>query len=107
ITDMSFRSADARVDTWPFSIFERFRSHFDVFFYGPRKPADDRVAHGFRDLDHRIEISGAGDRKAGLDDVHSQLFQLAGDLDLFRCVQLATGDLFPVAQSRIEYFYFP
>src|SRR3546814_14203521 len=84
IPDMGFRSANTRVNTRAFCQFQGFSGNFYIFFYSAGQAADDRVFDCFCDLYHRIEISRAGDWKASFDDVNSKLFQLTGDLDLFR-----------------------
>ena len=56
----------------------------------------------FGDLVHGFKIAGAGDREAGLDDVHTQAFQLQGEANFFGCVKFATGHLLAVAQGRVK-----
>ena len=53
-------------------------------------------------LQHGIEISGAGDREARFDHVHAEIFEQFGDLDLFGGVQLTAGDLLTIAERGVE-----
>ncbi len=62
---------------------ERLRRPFDVGFRGARERADGRPLHLARDAADRLEVAGAGNRKARLDDIDAQAGQLLGDLDLF------------------------
>ena len=50
----------------------------------------------------RFEVAGRGDRKAGFDDVHAELLDLAGESELLVAVHRETGRLFAVAQRGIE-----
>ena len=53
---------------------------------------------------HALVIHGRGDGKARLNDVHAQLFQLLGHLDLFRQIHAASGGLLTVPQGRVKNF---
>ena len=94
---------DPGMDTAFFGIFQGFSSHVDIFFFRSCQGGDDGIADDFGNLDNGFEIARAGNRETGFDDVHTQFFQSFCHLDFFKCIQLAPGDLFPVAQGRIEY----
>ena len=49
-----------------------------------------------------FQIAGRGDREAGFEDVHAELFDLAGEPQLFVAVHGEAGRLLAVAQRRIE-----
>ena len=51
---------------------------------------------------HGLEVTGRGDREAGLDHVDPQARQLLGDLDLLGRVQRDPGRLLAVPQGRVE-----
>ena len=53
----------------------------------------------------RFEIAGRGDRETRFEDVHAQLFDLPGELQLLLAVHRKTGRLLAVAQRRIENLY--
>ncbi len=70
---------------------------------GPAKLVDARLtAHGLSDLAHRVQVARRGGREAGLDDVHTQAGQLAGDLQLLLDVQRRARRLLPIAQGGIK-----
>ena len=51
---------------------------------------------------HRLEVAGRGDGEAGLDDVHAEVLEGAGDLELLGQVHAAAGALLAVAQRGVE-----
>ena len=51
---------------------------------------------------HRLEVARRGDGEAGLDDVHAEVVQGAGDSSFSARFMLAPGDLLAVAQRRVE-----
>ena len=76
------------------------------FATGAGQAADDGgVADLVADPPHALEIAGARDREAGLDDVDAETHELPRDLDLFRRVHARARRLLAVAQRRVEYFY--
>ena len=105
IPDMRVGGADPGVDPAPLGVLQRLRGHVDVLLHGPRQGADRRPGHRLGDLHHRVEITRAGDRETGLDDVHAEELQGLGDLDLLHGVQLTSRDLFPVAERGVEYVH--
>ena len=50
----------------------------------------------------RLEVARRGGREAGLDDVHLEADELAGDLELLGGGQPGAGRLLAVAQGRVE-----
>ena len=103
VADVGIGSADAGMDPAPLGVLQRFGRQVDVLFHGTRQGAHRGPGHRLGNLHHRVEIPRAGDREAGLDDIHPQEFQGLGDLDLLHGVQLASGHLLPVAERGIEY----
>src|ERR1700754_2796467 len=75
---------------------------FDIFFHCAGEAAYGCVPDDLRDFLYRIEVSGTGDGETGFDDIDAKGFQLKGQLDLFPCVELATGYLFSVAEGGIK-----
>ncbi len=55
-----------------------------------------------RDLVDRLPVAGRGGREAGLDDVHAEADELAGDLQLLGGGQPGAGRLLPVAEGGVE-----
>ena len=53
----------------------------------------------------RLEVTGRGDREAGLDDVDTETAELVRDLQLLLGVQGDARRLLAVAQRRIEDTY--
>ena len=51
---------------------------------------------------HRLEVAGRGDREAGLDDVHAEVAEGVGDLELLGEVHAGAGGLLAVAQGGVE-----
>ena len=51
---------------------------------------------------HRLEVAGRGDREAGLDDVHAEVVEGVGDLELLGEVHAGAGRLLAVAQRGVE-----
>ena len=105
VPDVRVGRTDSGVDPAPLGVLERLRGHVDVLFHGPRQRADRGPGHRLGDLHHRVEITRAGDRETGLDDVHTEELQGLGDLDLLHGVQLTSRDLFPVAERGVEYVH--
>ena len=64
--------------------------------------ADGRAAHGISDCCDRSSITGRRSRKAGLDDIYLERFELLCNLDLLVQVHAAAGRLLTVAQRRVK-----
>ena len=82
---------------------ERLAGAFDVLVQRPRQTADgavlDRLGHG----PDRLEVTGTGNRKTGLDDIHMHFLQRPGDTHFFIPGHGGAGTLFTVAQGGVEY----
>ena len=102
VADVAVRGADAGVDALVLGVLQGLHRHVDVFLHGPGQAADGGPGHGLGDFHHGVEVTGARNGKSGLDDIDAQLFQRFGNLDFFNGVELAAGDLFPVAERRVE-----
>ena len=76
----------------------------DVAFGAAGQRGHGAVRHGGGNGLHALVIHGRGDGKARLNDVHAQLFQLFGHLDLFRQIHAASGGLLAVPQGRVKNF---
>ena len=96
------RNADARVDPLAPGQPQRVGSNVDVLLHGAGQRADRRLGNGLGNLQHGVEIAGAGDGKSRLDDVYTKAFEQLGDFNFFGGVQLTTGDLLTVAQRGVE-----
>jgi hypothetical protein len=90
------------VDARAGGVAQRLPGAVDVGGVAPGQPADDRAAHLPRDRLHRLEVPRRGDRETCLDDVHAELLQGEGDLELLGEVHACPGGLFAVAQGRVE-----
>ncbi len=75
---------------------------FDILFQGPGQGADGRGLDPLSDAVDGVEIPGARRGEARLDDVHAQLLELAGDLDLLFGVHGGAGALLPVTEGGVE-----
>ena len=85
-------------------IFDGAPGAVDVRFIGPAQSCDFGCLEFAGNLRDRIEIAFRCRRKAGFDDIHTQLFQLDGQSQLLRRVHTCTGRLLAVAQRRVENF---
>ena len=77
---------------------------------GAGQAADDRhvavrvhlVAHLPRDVAHGVKIVGASHWEAGLDDVHAQLGELAGNVQLLLAGQRGARGLLAIPQRSVK-----
>ena len=69
---------------------------------GARKGGDDGPVRRGRDRADRSEVAVGGNREPGLDNVHSQGVELAGEAQFLDCRHAEAGSLFAVAQGGIE-----
>src|SRR5215213_1304816 len=91
-----------RVNPWVSSIFQRLGSACHVLFGGATERRHfDLPALGGDGFDGS-EVTFGGNRKAGLNDIYSEVLELVGHPDLLWQVHRAAGRLFTVTQSRIE-----
>ena len=102
VIDMRVRHADARMYPLVLGQSQRVGRHVDIVLHGPRQRADRRPGNGLRYLPDRIEVAGARHGKAGLDDIHAQRLKRPSHFHFFDRIELAAGNLFPVAQRRVE-----
>jgi hypothetical protein len=77
------RSREEGVNAAGISRFDGFAGTLDIDRFGARQPADRAVLDDFGDCFHRFEITVAGDRKSGLDDVDFHQLQRPGNADFF------------------------
>jgi hypothetical protein len=84
---------------------QRPRRHLDVLGFCARQRRDARLANGLRNRGNGRKIALRGHGKAGLDDVHAQVFQGMGHGELFLRGHRATRRLLAVAQSGVEECY--
>ena len=101
--NMVGRCADTGMDTSPLGIFQRFGSHIDIFLDRTGQSGNHRFFNHFRNFHNRLEITRAGNRKTGFDNVDTQIFQRSGNFDFFKRVQLAARNLFAIAQCGVKY----
>ena len=95
------KGVDALVSSWCHCI----RTGFDIAAGCPGQPTDHRAiwatnlaGNGL----HRIEITGAGKRKARLNDVDAQTSQLLSNGQLFIQVEAGPRRLFPIPEGGVE-----
>ena len=81
---------------------QRARRHLDVFGLGAGQRRDARLAHGLGNGGDGREVALRGHGKAGLDDVHAQVFKRVGHGELFLRGHAAAGRLLAVAQRGVE-----
>ena len=74
----------------------------DILAHAAAKAGDAGAANLAGDALHGFEITLRGDGKTGLDNVHAEALQLAGQHQLLLGVHAAAGRLFTVAQGRVE-----
>src|SRR5262249_42244106 len=77
----------------------------DIFWVAAGQAADDRPVNLVGDGLHRLEIARRGDGEAGFDDVHAEILQRVGYLQLLSQIHAAARTLFAVPQGRVEYVY--
>src|SRR5262245_29548856 len=99
---MDVRGCAERVNAWTSSILQRFSGPGDVLFRGAAERGDfDFLALGRDGFDGR-KVTVGSNRKAGFDDVDSEVLELVSHPDLLCQVHRAAGRLFTVAQGRIK-----
>ena len=91
------------MDTELVGDFERLGGGEDIFFQGAGEGADPAVFDVARYGLHRLEVTGRGDRKAHLHDIHPQPFQRQCDLQLLFDRQAGGQRLLAVPQGGIKY----
>src|SRR5262249_2277243 len=99
---MDIGGRDEGVDTGAIGVLDRVPGRVDVGLVGAGEPADDRPLHVVGDRLDSLEVTGRGDREAGLDHVDAEPGELLRDLDLLLRVEGDARRLLAVAQGRIE-----
>ena len=105
LVHVEITGGDKDMDAGAGSLLEGLPCGFDVFFSSPGKAADCRPIEALGNQLDALEISRAGDREAGLDDIYPETLKLAGDHKFFFHVQAGAGTLFAVSQGRVENLY--
>ena len=105
VFQMDFAGGDKGVDAGAGGAFQALGGAFHVERAAARQrryaaPREIRGHGGYG-----FEVAFGGDRKAGLQNVHSQLHQLGGHSQLLRHGHAATRRLFAVAQRGVEDIY--
>ncbi len=95
------------VDPWPVSRLQGLPGPVNVSLVAASETADGRVADVTGDFLDRGEVAGRSDGKTGFDDVHAQVDQRVGDLQLFIQVHTRAGGLLSVSQRGIKDSYGP
>ena len=93
------------VDAGAVGKLDRAGGHLDVFLLGARQGGDARLANGLGDGGDGGEVALRGHGKAGLDDVHAQIFKGVGHGELFLRGHAAAGRLLAVAQGGVKKGY--
>ena len=97
------RYAQAGVDTRALGGLQGLSRDLDVLVDGARQAADRAlVASEAADLGHALEVAGARDGEARLDDIDIHADELARDDELFLGVHARAGRLLAVTQRGIE-----
>src|SRR5262245_45428422 len=99
---MNIRRGAEGVNTRTSSILQRLGSARDVLLGGAAERGHLHVLALGGDGFDRSEVTVGSDRKAGFDDVDSEVLELVGHPDLLCQVHRAAGRLFAVTQSCIE-----
>src|SRR5262245_4597655 len=99
---MDVRGGEKRMDSRSRCDLDGVPCDTDVVLEAARECGDTRAPNVPGDTLHGVEISGGSDRKAGFDDVHTELLELARKAQLFFGVHATTGRLLAIAQRSIE-----
>ena len=83
-------------------VLDRVPDRVDVLGNGSRQRGDHRPLNLGGDATAGLEVAGAADGEAGLDDVDAETGELMGDLDLLVHVERETRCLLSVAQGGVE-----
>ena len=102
VPDVGVGSPDSGVDSLVLCVLQGIGSCVDVLFHGSGQSADGRPGDSFRNLDHGVEVSGAGDREASLDGIHAEGFESFCELNLLDSVELASRYLLTVSEGGVE-----
>src|SRR5262249_48116065 len=100
--DVDVGGRDEGVDARALRVLDRTPGGVDVRLVRAREPADRRPLDVARDLLHGLEVTGRGDREAGLDHVDAEPRELLRNLDLLLRVERDPRRLLAVAQRRVE-----
>ena len=90
------------MDAGPFGVPDRLPSLVDVVGHGPGQGGDDGPMDFPGDVGDGLEISGGAGGEASLDDIDSQLLELAGDFHFFFAGHSDAGGLFSIAESGVQ-----
>jgi hypothetical protein len=82
VLDVDVGRRHERVDPRPRAVLDGLPRPVDVRRVGPGQAGDDRSLDLAGDALHGLEVTGRGDREAGLDDVDAQARERLGDLQL-------------------------
>ena len=102
IFNMIVRGAYSRMDSLEAGKMKGISRYINIFFDGAGQGAQSRFGHNLGDFHDGLEVTGAGDGESALDDVHLHIFKLLCELDLLNGVQLTSGNLFSVPESRVK-----
>ena len=102
VADVDVRRRDEGVDARPGGVADRVPGRVDVLDVGARQTGHNRAFDLPGDRLYGLEVAGARDREAGLDDVDAQAGELVGDLELLGRVERDAGRLLAVAQRGVE-----
>ena len=102
---MGVGRAYAGMDTAVLGIFQCLCGDFYILLHRPCQGADGRPGNRLRNLDDRVEITRAGDRETGLDNIHPKGLESLGYLDFLNRIELTPGHLLPVPQGSVEEIY--
>src|SRR2546421_4448204 len=99
---MNVRGGNKCMNARPLRAFQSFPGPVDIKLIGTRQSHNHWTADLCCHSLDGFKISAGGDRKTGLQYVHSQAVELPGHLQLIFEVHTATGGLFTVTQRGVK-----
>ncbi len=90
------RGCQEDVDAWPLGVFERLPGAVDVGVGTARQAGDHWAFDLARHCAYSLKVAWRGDRKAGLDDIDTQILQRVRDFQLLGEVHAAARALLAV-----------
>ena len=102
VLEVDVAAGDEDVEVRPLGNSQRLDGALRIAILAARQAGDGHSPGFAGDRLDRLELARRRGREAGLDDVHVEADELAGDLDLLRHGEPGPGRLLAVAKSRVE-----
>ena len=102
IFNMRVRSTYTCMDTFMLGEFQSVYRYINILLNSTGQSTNSGPSHRFRNFNHRIKISRAGDGEAGFNYIDPQSFECLRYLNLLHCVQLASRNLFTIPKGGIK-----